>query len=50
VIEQLREQVQSRDLVFTKTDDEEKAVYVVNAGAKANANSRVVVDVKLNHK
>ena len=50
VIQQLREQVQSRDLVFTKTDDDEKAVYVVNAGAKANADSRVIVDVKLNHK
>ncbi len=50
VIQQLREQVQSRDLVFTKTDDDEKAVYVVNSGAKSNPDSRVVVDVKLNHK
>lgn len=50
VIQQLREQVQSRDLVFTKTDDDEKAVYVVNAGAKSNPDSRVVVDLKLNHK
>ena len=50
VIQQLREQVQSRDLVFTKTDDEDKAVYVVNTAAKSNPDSRVVVDVKLNHK
>lgn len=55
LISKIRDQVQARDLVFTKVDDsqgpdKEKAVYVVNAGASSNPDSRVVVDVKLNHR
>jgi Domain of unknown function (DUF4384) len=54
LIAKIRDQVQPRDLVFTKMDDpapdKEKAVYVVNAGASSNPDSRVVVDVKLNHR
>jgi len=52
LVRHLREQIQPRDLIFTKVDDDddkEKAVYVVNAGANAKPDSRVVVDLKLNH-
>ncbi len=54
----LRDEVQARDLVFTRTDAEppaasnepqEKAVYVVNKNSDPRSNARVVVDLTLNH-
>lgn len=56
MIDQLLAGVQSRDLVFTKTDDttktpdqpKEEAVYVVNT-ATADPGARVVVDITLKH-
>jgi hypothetical protein len=53
VVSRLRQQVSSRDLVFEKVDSDngpiiEKAAYVVNASSAPD--SRLVVDVSLNHK
>jgi len=53
VVERIRTEFASRDLVFEKVDDtkserKEKATYVVNA--KAGSDSRVVVDLSLKHK
>jgi Domain of unknown function (DUF4384) len=53
VVARLRQQVSSRDLVFEKVDSDsgpvvEKAAYVVNASSAPD--SRLVVDVSLNHK
>ena len=61
IVQQLRSNVLSRDLVFTKVDDEnpkaaatddadgpEKAMYVVNK-ATTSADSKIVVDVTLKH-
>jgi len=53
VVAHLRQQVSSRDLVFEKVDSDsgpvvEKAAYVVNASSAPD--SRLVVDVSLNHK
>jgi hypothetical protein len=53
VVGKIRGQVSTRDIVFEKVDDKttgekkEKAVYVVNK--TGSADSRVVVDVSLNH-
>jgi hypothetical protein len=53
VVERVRSQVASRDLIFEKVDEKtaggrpEKAVYVVNAAGGAQA--RVVADVTLKH-
>lgn len=48
-VDRIRAKVQSRDLVFTKVDDEDdKAVYTVNKSTAAT-NQRVVSDVVLNH-
>ena len=53
VVERVRSQVASRDLIFEKVDEKtaggrpEKAVYVVNAAGGAQA--RVVADVTLRH-
>ena len=58
-VDQLRADVQSRDLMFTKTDDapasstsavQEDAVYVINAGSANVTDARVMVDVKLIHR
>lgn len=52
LIDQIRNQVLARDLVFTKIDDSadaEKAVYVVNKTASQDP-PRIVVDVVLNHR
>ncbi len=53
VVARLRQQVSARDLVFEKVDSDsgpviEKAAYVVNASSAPD--SRLVVDVSLNHK
>ena len=53
VVERLRAQVSSRDLVFEKVDGEvdgkvENASYVVNPSPSPDA--RLVVDVALKHK
>ena len=56
-INQLRSQVQARDLVFTRTGSEpvkpsgpkEDAVYVVNQSSVGNSNSQIVVDLTLKH-
>jgi len=53
LVERIRTEFASRDLVFEKVDDtkserKEKATYVVNA--KAGSDSRVVVDLSLRHK
>ena len=56
-INQLRSGVQSRDLVFTRTDAQpvksgepkEEAVYVVNQSSTGHSASRVVVDLTLKH-
>jgi len=61
LVDHLRNEVQARDLVFTRTDTgpdeaeaagapEEKAVYVVNQNSAGKADSRVVVDLTLSHK
>lgn len=52
VVQRLREQMSSRDLVFEKVDDDsgvkaEKAAYVVNPSPAADA--RLVVDIALKH-
>ena len=58
LVAQLRSTVLTRDLVFTRTDTEpaaaagdteEKAVYVVNQNSAGRSDSRVVVDLTLNH-
>ena len=58
MINRLRADVQTRDLVFTKVNQEaaaqntgggETAVYVVKPSAGAGAKNRVVVDLALNH-
>jgi hypothetical protein len=47
--DRFRKQMQSRDLVFTQTDDtDDKAVYVVTKD-NASGSQRVVSDVVLNH-
>jgi hypothetical protein len=53
VIDRLRGEMQSRDLVFTRVDKEpaaqETAVYVVKPSAGPGAKNRVMVDLALNH-
>ena len=53
VIDRLRGEMQTRDLVFTKVDKEaaspETAVYVVKPSAGPGAKNRVMVDLALNH-
>ena len=48
VVSKLRNQVNSRDLVFEKVDSTENAAYVVNPSSAPDA--RLVVDIALNHK
>jgi len=48
VVSKLRNQVNSRDLVFEKVDSTENAAYVVNPSTSPDA--RLVVDVALKHK
>ncbi len=56
VVAQLRNEVQSRDLVFTSGDDDkasgssDKASYVVNKATSQTPDPHVVVDVVLSHK
>jgi hypothetical protein len=61
VVARLREDVQSRDLVFTKSEDTDqpasgeavgadKATYVVNRATNKAADPHIVVDVVLSHK
>lgn len=57
VIAQLQGQVQSRDLVFTKADDNstsssqsDKATYVVNKASAQTQDPHIVVNVVLSHK
>jgi hypothetical protein len=48
-VDRIHKQLQSRDLVFTKVDDDDdKAVYVINKSTAAPG-QRVVSDVVLNH-
>lgn len=52
VIDRLRGEMQTRDLVFTKVDKaaaEETAVYVVKPSSAPGAKNRVMVDLALNH-
>ena len=55
VIDRLRGEIQTRDLVFTRVDkepaasSEETAVYVVKPVAGPGAKNRVMVDLTLNH-
>ncbi len=55
IIDHLRQEVRSRDLVFTRPETQpeagpsEEAVYVVNTKSTVGSNSRVVVDLSLNH-
>ncbi len=56
IIERLRQGVLSRDLVFSRPETQpasaepsEEAVYVVNMKSAEGSNSRVVVDLSLNH-
>ena len=56
-VSRLRNEVQSRDLVFTNADDPttesgdaDKASYVVNKASNKTADPRVIVDVVLSHK
>ena len=61
IIDRLRQGVLSRDLVFTRPETQpgtgvssdsqppEEAVYVVNTKSTVGSNSRVVVDLSLNH-
>jgi uncharacterized protein DUF4384 len=57
LVDRLRTEIQARDLVFTRTDTEpaaagdtgETAVYVVNQNSAGRTDSRVVVDLTLNH-
>jgi hypothetical protein len=48
VVSKLRNQVNSRDLVFEKVDSTENAAYVVNPSSAPDA--RLVVDIALKHK
>lgn len=48
VVSKLRNQVNSRDLVFEKVDSSENAAYVVNPSSAPDA--RLVVDIALKHK
>jgi uncharacterized protein DUF4384 len=50
VVEQIRNHIRTRDLVFTKFDDRagEKAVYIVNKTA-SGGEARVIADITLNH-
>ncbi len=60
MVARLRNDVQSRDLVFTKSDDSQpaagdapgadKATYVVNKATNKTADPHIVVDVVLSHK
>ncbi len=60
VVARLRQDVQSRDLVFTKSDEEQagaddrpgadKATYVVNKATNKTPDPHIVVDVVLSHK
>jgi hypothetical protein len=52
VVARLRDDLQARDLVFTKGDEKanDKGVYVVNPSSSSNPNSQVIADVKLSHK
>jgi hypothetical protein len=60
LVAELRGEVQSRDLVFTKFDDdqkpstssaqEDKATYVVNKATNKTADPHIVVDVVLSHR
>ena len=57
VVAQLRQEVQSRDLVFTKSEDDDgaapggdKATYVVNKATNNTPDPHIVVDVVLSHK
>lgn len=60
VVARLRHEVQSRDLVFTKSDDNQagssdasgadKATYVVNKATQNTPDPHIVVDVVLSHK
>jgi hypothetical protein len=60
IVAQLRNEVQSRDLVFTKSDDdqnasgrtapEDRATYVVNKATNKTPDPHIVVDVVLSHR
>lgn len=60
VVARLRQDVQSRDLVFTKSDEDQagsahadgadKATYVVNKATNSTPDPHIVVDVVLSHK
>lgn len=60
MVARLRQEVQTRDLVFTKSDDNQqdsgdasgadKATYVVNKATSKTADPHIIVDVVLSHK
>jgi hypothetical protein len=62
IVAQLRSEVQSRDLVFTKSEDEpqapggsgngheDRATYVVNKATNKTTDPHIVVDVVLSHR